>query len=244
MNKSIPSNPYITLHLLAKHARNKKLEALSVEPSEEAQRFHALHTFRQQITSAKAGLLHQPYTYIKKNIFWYRLIFVAFGLLFITLGFTSVSMRGNSGFGALFQSHHLIKSALSYICALFAFSSFLLAFLLNATRDAALRCTKKAKRNLLSLYQRKKTLLGFTFFSWFGKRRAQVSQLKHHYQEVYNQINDKRESALHLLHRIEISCDLEVEEKEVLYNQTLEELNDTLQAIHYSFERERFQSIA
>jgi hypothetical protein len=55
------------------------------------------------------------------------------------------------------------------------------------------------------------------------------------YHEVCDKINDKKDEALHLVHRISTAETLTLEEKEDLLNQAVEEFNDKLRALIETF---------
>lgn len=199
------------------------------------QRFQDLDLFMKQIEGAKAGVVNQPYTYNKRNIFWYRVIFIAFALLFFTLALTSMSLTTTIGCGIFFSSCNLLKSSVFCVCVLLTFCSFLMAFSLSAERDAAIQCSKKAKAILSTIYKRKKSRLGLGRWALFTSQRQQAITLKHLYDDAYDRIHDKREATLHLLHRISTTPSLQKEERETLLNQAIEELNDKLIALNHEF---------
>ncbi len=190
-------------------------------------RFKDLSTFKQRIKENVQGISHLPYTYNKNNIFWYRLVFLTFGALFLGLGATILSMTTTVGLGLFIINYwHFVKIAMFCICMLFSFCAFLIACSLSAERDSTFQCAKKAKKELKLIYGRKKLQVGGWLLSFSGKSLQTLSHLRHAYHETLEKIHDKRDAALYLLHKISTTPTLNDDEKEILYNQTIEELHD------------------
>lgn len=199
-------------------------------------RYNELDIFRQQIEQSKAGMHHQPYTNSKKGVMQYRLIFCGLGLLFILLSVLSLYVSSAISFGLFLHTSAFLKSGLFSTSILLSFCSFILALTIRTEREAVLHCVRKAKAILNTIYSRKRIRLGIKrFFALFGPQRQRAQALKHIYHEIYDRISDKKEEALHLVHRIATSHTLDESEKEDLLNQALEELNEKLMVLTHNF---------
>lgn len=206
-----------------------------IYPALKQQRYVDLDLFRQQIEESKAGLHHQPYTAKKKVTRRYQVIFFSIAILFFILTVTTITIPSALGCGFLFSSCSLLKGILASIAACFSLSAMLLALTIKTEKEAITALVRKAKTHLAAIYARKQTRLGVKrFFFFFAMNKTAVA-LKQMYQETYDLMNDKREEALHLAHRIATAETLEAQEKEDLLNQSIEELHDKLQYLLHSF---------
>ncbi len=206
------------------------------------QRYDELDIFRQQIEQSKACLYHQPYTYSKISVRWYKLIFFAFAIIFLSLGVGALALTSAIGCGFFANSCYVIKSGIVTLCMLLSVCSFVMALSLRSEREAVMQCVRKAKTLLAAVYTRKRMRLGLKrFFAFFGPHRRQTLTLKQTYDEIVDKINDKKDEALHLIHRISTAHTLDSGEKEALFNQAIEELNEKLMVLTRSFRHTHLQ---
>lgn len=199
------------------------------------QRYAELDFFRQQIEEARAGLHHKPFTSNRRSVFLYQVTFFVFAFFFCLLGITVLSIPSALGCG-FFSSCTAIKGVLASLCTIFALASFTIAFSISQEKEAVLQCVRKAKTTLDTVYSRKRIRLGIKSFAGvFIRQRQKGIALKHLYQEANDKINDKKDAVLHLIHRISTAETIDFIEKETLLNQAIEELNEKLQHIVYTF---------
>jgi len=200
------------------------------------QRFDDLDIFRQQIEQSKAGLHHQPYTNNKRNVVIYKTIFFAFSFVFFALSLISLGLPAVISFGLFLPGITFMKGLVIGICTILSLSALAIGLTIQAEREAVLKCVRKAKDQLATIYGRKRHRFGLiSMGALFGKQRQQSAALKQMYQEGLDKINDKKDEALHLVHRISTAETLDPVEKQALLNQAIEELSEKLQLLTHSF---------
>lgn len=210
-------------------------EYFTFKPSLGQQRYTELDIFRQQIEQSRAGLHHKPYTSNKRNVFLYKTIFFAFALIFAILGVAVLAVPSALGCG-FFSSCTAIKSVLASLCTIFSLSAFTIAFSMSHEREVIQEYVRKARARLATIYARKCRRMGIkSIFAFFTHHRRQALLLRQTYHEACDKINDEKESALHLAHRIATAQTLDAEEKESLLNQAIEELNEKLMTLCHTF---------
>lgn len=198
-------------------------------------RFAELNIFREQIEQSRAGLHHKPYTYNKKNALLYKIIFFSFAFLFGMLGITVLAVPSSLGCG-FFTSCTAIKGVLASLCTIFSLSAFTMAFSISHEREVIHDCIRRAKVKLATIYTRKCRRMGIkNIFAFFTHHRRQALALRHAYHEASDKINDEKEAALHLANRIATAQTLDIQEKEALLNQAVEELNEKLMSLCHTF---------
>jgi len=199
-------------------------------------RFSDLDSFRQEIEQSKAGLHHQPYTNNKKSVFHYRLTFFFLALLFAFLGFLAMKLSSIAGNALFIPTTSFVKGGICTICFLLSTCSFAIALAIRAERETILQCIRKAKAMLSAIYARKRLRIGMKrFFAFYGQHGKIAVALKHAYDEALDRINNKKDEALHLIHRIATATTLNMDEKEALFNQAAEELNEKLMTLTHTF---------
>jgi hypothetical protein len=204
-------------------------QLLTIKPAFVQQRFADLDFFRQRIEESKAGLHHQPYTYAKKNTSLYKAIFLAIAAIFFLFNITVMSIPTALGCGFVFSSCKIVKGIVVIFCTFLSIAAFTLGIRLKAEKEAIAYQVKKVKIHLKTIYERKKLLLGVnSIFSFLGSKRKKAKALKHAYDEACDNINDKKDEALHLTYRIATAETLEMPEKEALLNQAIEEFSEKL----------------
>lgn len=206
------------------------------KPSFTQKRYADLDVFRKQIEQSKAGLHHQPYTNNKKNTSFYKSIFMGFAAFFFFLGIIAMAMPTALGCGFFFSSCTFLKGIIVSICTSFSLAAFTLGMRLRADREAVAHCVRKTKAHLAAVYARKKVRMGIkSIFAFVGPHKQKAVALNHMFDEACDKINDKKEEALHLAHRIATAETLDDHEKEDLLNQAIEEFHEKLQMIAQTF---------
>lgn len=208
----------------------------TAKPVFHIKRYADLDSFRQQIEESQAGLHHQPYTSYKKNTLFYKSIFLGFAALFLMLSLTAMAIPSAMGCGFFFRSCAFLKGIIVVFCTALSLSSLTLGLRLRAEKEALAYSIRKTKALMAAIYARKKVRMGVkSMFAIMGPARLKTSALKEMYRETSDKINDKKDESLHLIHRIATAETLDEQEKEILLNQALEELNDQLQALTHTF---------
>lgn len=206
------------------------------KPSFTQKRYADLDIFRKQIEQSKAGLHHQPYTNNKKNTSFYKSIFLGFAAFFLCLGLTAMAIPSALGCGFFFSSCTLLKGIIVTICTFFSLSALTLGLRMRADKEAVAHCVRKTKAHLTAVYARKKVRMGIkSIFAFVGPQRQKAVAVSHLYHEALDKVNDKKEEALHLLHRIATAETFSDSEKEDLLNQAIEEFHEQLQMIAQTF---------
>ncbi len=232
--ESFPLNSTSTLDDVPKVPRH----AFTAKVTFGIQRYTELDIFRQEIEHSQAGLHHQPYTYHKKKILNYKLIFFGFTLLFLLLALVSTKLPTTISCGFFYSSCHLIKGGLLSVCLLFSMGSCIVALSLRTEREAIRQYVRKARTILNAVYTRKRGRLGINgFFTFCSQKRKQAIALKHIYEEALEKISDKKDEALHLIHRIATARTLSQEEREALFNQAIEEFSEKLMGLTHTFRK-------
>ncbi|MEI8366217.1 MAG: hypothetical protein WCF65_07340 [Parachlamydiaceae bacterium] len=204
--------------------------------SSKLQRFDDLEIFRQEIEESRAGLHHQPYSSKKNNVLVYKLVFFGFSLLFFALGIAATWLPSAISCGLLFGTCTFLKGAVLSICILLSLTSFIFCLTLQARREAVLEAVRRAKLHLKSILVRKQIRMGLKrFVIFFGEQRTQAAALVQMYHDGIEKINDKKDEAIHLVHRIATAQTLDKKEKETLLNQAIEELDEKLRVLIHSF---------
>lgn len=198
------------------------------------QRFADLDFFRQQIEKSKAGLHHQPYTTYRRTVLLYKTVFFSFAFLFGILGFTSLAIPSAIACG-FFSMCTAVKGVLASLCMVFSLTAFTMAFSMSSEKEAVAQYIRKTRATLLTIYRRKQIRLGIKPFFGFFTHSHQAATLRQMYYEAIDQVNDKKEASLHLMHRIGTAKTLDRKEKEDLLNQAIEELNEKLRALVHTF---------
>lgn len=215
-------------HRIPRHLFTAKL-------SFKQQRFLDLDIFRHQIEESRAGLHHQPYTNNKHSVFVYKTIFFGLAALFAILGITTMAVPLTIVTG-FFNYYTAIKGLIVSLCALFSLASFTMAATLHTEKEAILHCVRKARAHLATIYARKRLRMGIKrFFAMLSPHRREAQSLKNMFHETYDKINEKRDNAMHFVHRIASAKTLDPDSKEALLNQAIEELDDTLMLLVHSF---------
>ena len=199
------------------------------------QRYSELDEFRQEIEESKAGLHHQPYSNNKRNVMLYKSVFFGFALFFafLSLGVLVVPSAISCGF---FSFCTAIKSTLATASSFFSLCSFSIGFMMKPEREAIYHYVRKARKTVATIYARKKIRMGIKrFFVLFTSHRHQAATLRQMFHETCDKINEKKEHALHLAHRISTAKTLTWEQKESLLNQAIEELNESLMKNAHNF---------
>lgn len=185
-----------------------------------------LELFRQQIEINQLGLHHQPYTDNKFRVQIYKSIFYGFACVFVLLDL-SVSATSSNFTYAFFNFSIVVKTFITLICSLLALASLIMAMTMRTEREAVMQYTRMAKANLAKHYARKKVKLGIKrFLAIFGHAPSEVCALRQIYHEIGDKINDRKEETLHLVDRINANTSMDIQTKELLYNQAIAEFND------------------
>lgn len=193
-----------------------------------------LSLFRQQIKQEKSCSHLQPYTANKKQVYIYKMIFLFFGFLFLFLGSLVLYKTGLLSHSYFNIGYKLIKPIVVMLCSLFAGASFIIACSMRTDKETVQHYLRKSLNQLARADARKKIELGLNRFFYLGKRYRQHAAYSQFYQETKNKIYDQKEEALHLIEKIS-SSPYDKSEKEILFNQTIAELNDRLMQIVLSF---------
>lgn len=201
-------------------------------------KYNALEAFREEIEVSKAGFHHQPYTSQRKSVTLYRSIFLANSIAFLILAIFAISLPSTIHTGLFLGSLTTVKSVVIGICSMFSIASLTIGIVLQAEKEAVYQAIKRAKTHLSRIHQRKSLKVGFKRHLLFGKERMYVKALRQMYQEKLDKIYDKKEEALHLVHRIMTASTLNPIEKESLLNQAIEELNEKLTILLHAFKNE------
>lgn len=197
-----------------------------------AENYSDLNQFRQQIEVEKSGPHHKPYEAMHKQAFRYRLIFLGIGILFILLGLLVYQHSINwLSYSLIFSSFHTAKTVAYGICFLFAFFAFGIAYSIRAEREAQNLLIKRAKRKLTRIL-RKKTPLRWVAI---GK---QYHPIKCAYDRALDKIQESKEVATLLFQQISYSHHLNPNQKAILFNQAILELNDRLHHIINKFQKD------
>lgn len=189
-----------------------------------------LEIFKRQLTNE-----YRDYSSHCHTIFRYRLIFFALGLLFLALGL--FTFAHNLTFSSVLMDHLriLARNSLAIFAVVLAVSSAAIGYSLCAMKEATYTLTFKSKRQATQLYTSKRLKHGVANLltaEWDSGRRT---ALKHAYREVLMKIDAKREETLTLLRKIQKADNLNAKERELLINQSLAELDDTLRVILYRY---------
>lgn len=200
-------------------------------------KFQDLDLFRKEVEHAKAGIHHQPYTHHKRNVMKYRVAFLAFAFLFLVLGTVCFNIHIVHLWG-LFTSTWKIKGFLVSLCFMCSLSGITMALAMKTEKEAVHFIAGKSKASIAKNYARKRMKMGLKrYFAFISPFYKEAKEMKLAYEEAKDKINEKKEEALHLVHNIATAETLNIEEKEMLLNQALQEFTDKLRYIEYNFKR-------
>ncbi len=117
-----------------------------------------------------------------------------------------------------------------------SFCAFIMGLAICPEREAVAKVMKDSKLIVQTIYKRKRSRMGIKrFFSLFGPNRRMAIDLRHAYHETVDRMNDKKEATLQLLYRISTARTLAKAEKEDLFNQAIEELQEKMLSLTHSF---------
>lgn len=169
--------------------------------------FASLDSFRHQIALKGQILNKEPYSKVKIQSAVYRTIFLNLGFLYLILSGT-LFWKGTffsplSFLQNSFKVHPLIPlfCFLSALCCLYG------GIAISSVKEAVRKIHGKAKRSL--------------------KKACH----KHHWAEGAERLSHAKQKAMQLVCKISASTELDMEQKERLYNELLLELDQEMQAI-------------
>jgi len=232
-NKKLISSPDSESLLidLYKYSANDSKKVIRAKISPQTKHYPELEIFKQQMEENKGSVKHHTYEVNSGKVFRYRLIFFAFGLLF--LGLSLAVFQKNVAFthilyGNIFSS---LKSMVIVISLSFAFLSIGFGYSLCVAKEAAHQIAAKTKRRLLRAYTKKRIELGLAGLISYGWNYYKYSSLKQTYHSAYEKIEDQKEETVHLLKKIRNSNETDEKEKELLFNQAIGEMNQKLRLL-------------
>lgn len=197
-----------------------------------AESYPDLNHFRRQIEVEKSGPHHKPYEAMQKQALHYRLIFTGIGVLFMLLGILVYQHSINwLSYSLIFSSFHTAKTVAYGICFLFAFSAFGIAYSIRAEREAQNQLIRRAKRKLTRILRKKMPLRLIAV----GK---EYHPIKCAYDRALDKMHESKEVTTVLFQQISYSHHLNYNQKAILFNQAILELNDRLHHIINKFQKD------
>lgn len=225
----------VTFSLIQSQDAPRISKHLFSKPPSSRRDYTELEIFRQQIELNQQGLHHQPYTANKSGVTVYKSIFYGFACVFVFLGLF-VTATSSTFTYAFFNFSIVLKTFITLVCALLALASLIMAMTMRTDREAVMHYTRMSQANLTKLYARKKMKLGIKrFLAFFGHPQPEMIALKQMHHEIGDKINERKEETLHLVDRINSTSSMDMETKEMLYNQAIAEFNDKLTLLVHNF---------
>lgn len=187
-------------------------------------RYLNLKLFRNQIESKKAEEIYKRHSF---RFALYRAIFYAFALLFVALAAFALShtIAVTTTFFGSFEV--LPKLAVCTLSLLLAVTSFAIGTSLCVAQESINQITNPTKKLILKIWgSQNDSSETSNATSW--ERESELKQL---YKSTLYAIEEKKEDSLFLLREILRSKDLSAKEKQTLFCQTLDEMEDELNSI-------------
>lgn len=201
-----------------------------------------LEVFKIQLEEEQNDKHPHLYTEAKQKLFGYRLVFLAFALVFIAL-FAAVNyLSFNWNYSFFFDSWFKAKWVISSGITSLAIAALGCAFIPCSLHEATRHVVGKAKRSLKHIYEKQRLQHGISSVVLWGESYRKGSALRHMYNEVADKIQERGEDTYRLLKKIARTPALTKKAKERLYNQALAELHDKITFSVHSFKQLEFDS--
>lgn len=215
--------------------KNNSLSQFTKILSQKRSPYPELSLFKKQLKEEKTCPRYLPYTAHKKQALTYRFIFFGFSGLFAILGILIFLKTGV--WSPLIYTNLMgaAKKLVCFISAILSIATFILGFSLTTETDAIKFYVSKSQSILREIRWRKQKRFGLQRFFGFGVPYYQNILLKQAYLETLSKIRQAKESAIQLSERIRSNPSINKQEREVLHNQALSELNDQLEALLHVF---------
>lgn len=177
-----------------------------------------------------------PFTSLKKYVWFYKSVFFSLSLLFLVLGLVVFMMYSNSH--SIMNIHFVLKNTVCVVCGFFATAAFFMGAAVKTDKEIICYYVRKAHGCLKTLHRHNRVKLGFKRFLFFGENYRMISEMRNHYLDAHEKIHESKQEAFHLLERIKNCPQTDKKSKEKLFNQAIAELNNSLQSIIHSFNKQ------
>ncbi len=233
--KILPPNPrsfYVNLAPI-----NKKTITVNFRAKLANSNIHylELELFKQRLQKDQSTSSYLTYTTSYNKVHRYRTIFFTLGIVFLVLS-AMVFHQHLNFFTVLFGNISVIaKSIIASFSLMLAIGAILMGYSLCIAKEACGDLVEKSKRKLTQAFTRKCIKHGFHRFNFVKRDYRKYLELKLQYSEAIDLINEQQEETYHLLQKIQKFVAIDTEYQELLFNQALSEMNDTLQKILGAF---------
>lgn len=196
-----------------------------------------LELFKQKLNGYQDGSILQSYKASYEQVRWYRTIFFILGCLFLCL--SGVIFHNHLFFFSVLLGNisTITKGVLAGFTLLCALMALMMGYSLCIAKEASGNLADKARRKLTRSYAKRRIKQGFHGFAFLKKNCGMHSVLKHQYLESIDYIAEQHEITLHLLQKIQKFNAVDTNYRELLFNQALAEMNDSLQNILKTFDQ-------
>lgn len=235
--------PALLRELYFAYAASNTQPALSIKTSaliNPIRRYVQLNNFREQMEAAHISLTQGPYSKHVTTVSKYKKTFLCFSIFFFILWVIAFIQ-------SMVLPYPFYKGPFGLSNVLLLGSSFSLAILsyimfrrLRPEKEAAMHTIRKAQNKLHAIYRRKHLIKGWKSLFSFRKHDRKSLLFQERYDEAKKILTKRYEDAVYLINRIVKSHKLDGEQKEVLLNQALLELEDSYQLVLSTFHNSFF----
>lgn len=195
----------------------------------ESDLFEELNHFRNKVEEGRSGLHHYPYTVNKGKVAIYQLIFIILSAVFFGAAAYLYFSHLNWVYFTLLGSCTNLKIFFYFLCAILGASTAFMGMTIRPEKEVADFCFKRAFKKIKKIYDRKVSSSHCAHYSsprgMCTIRRGNKSV----YEDLRATIISMREEVQLTLKRIHVSKTMDDEQKEMLYNQTILELQFNLE---------------
>lgn len=199
-------------------------------------KFPELQNFKEALLRRSKTVNRQPYTGYKKRTFFYQLIYLSLGILFLILSAFIMYRVPTYACHQLLGNCFSLQAPLASFTALFSALSFLLAFTIKTEYEVLRQLTHKAQKKLQRLYALKLARKGISLLFPFGAGHKYYIEAKVEHQKHTDVVSKMRQEAGFILDKIGKSPSLNSAQREELFNQTLlhfeQELDSTIEGFN------------
>jgi len=168
------------------------------------------------------------YSFYSSTIRYYRYGFYCLSCLLLLVSLFTLSHEFAFSSVILDRMRFTVRNFLGLWAMLLAFASMIVGFSLCTFREATTTLADKFRHKAARVYTRKRLKYGINHLFVFTGQSQERLALKQEYHYVLAKIKEKKEEAFQLLKEIKAS-NLDLNAKELLINQALAELTDSLE---------------
>lgn len=237
-----PNNKSFLLKLYKSNKKPETLSKFKAKFAAKTRHYPELEVFKVQLEEEQNAVHPDFFTEAKNKLFYYRLIFLGFALVFLILSCAVLSFSSNWSYTFFFDSNIKAKWLVGWATISLTISSLACAYFPSSLHEATRHIENKAKRSLRHIYEKQRIQNGLNSFLLWGAQYRKSSALRHIYQELLHKIHERGEETYFLLKKITKTTHLTRKARERLYNQALAELHDKLFFFVHDFKNLNIES--